>query len=64
MWAAALPFLIEGIQFFGAPIGRECQSADVFDNLTGLLLGYVGGAAIIVGREALSRFRKRGDQRR
>ena len=46
MWAAALPFLIEGVQFFfGAPIGRECQSADMFDNLTGLLLGYVGGAA-------------------
>jgi hypothetical protein len=64
MWAAALPFLIEGVQFFvGAPIGRACQSADVFDNLTGLLLGYVGGAAIIVGREALGRFRNGGHQR-
>jgi glycopeptide antibiotics resistance protein len=64
MWAAALPFLIEGVQFFGAPIGRVCQSADVFDNLTGLLLGFVGGAAMIVGREALRRLRNEGHHRR
>ena len=63
MWAAALPFLIEGVQFFGAPIGRECQSADMFDNLTGLLLGYVGGAAMIVGREAWRRLRNGGHKR-
>jgi glycopeptide antibiotics resistance protein len=57
-WAAALPFLIEGAQFFGgAPIGRVCESADVFDNLTGLLLGYVAGTAMNVGREALRRLR-------
>jgi hypothetical protein len=55
--SVALPFLIEGVQFFGAPIGRECQSADVFDNLTGLLAGYAVGTAVILGRRALSRLR-------
>lgn len=59
---AALPFLIEGVQFFiGASIGRECQSSDVFDNLTGLLLGYLGGAAVNAGREARRRLRN-GDR--
>jgi glycopeptide antibiotics resistance protein len=65
MWAAALPFLIEGIQFFfGASIGRVCQSADVFDNLTGMLLGYVVGVVLTVGREALRRLRKGGHHKR
>jgi glycopeptide antibiotics resistance protein len=64
MWAAALPFLIEGVQFFGAPIGRECQSADVFDNLTGLLLGYVVAVALTVGWEALRRLRNGGHHER
>lgn len=53
MCCGALPFLIEGMQFFGAAIGRECQSADVFDNLAGLLLGFVVGVAIDVGHHAL-----------
>jgi hypothetical protein len=57
VWAAALPFLIEGVQFFGAPIGRECQSADVFDNLIGLFLGYGGCTAIVLGLEAFRRRR-------
>jgi hypothetical protein len=60
MLAATLPFLIEGVQFFGASIGRECQSADVFDNLTGLLLGYIGGVAMNAGREAMRRLRNGG----
>jgi VanZ family protein len=62
--AAALPFLIEGVQFFGAPIGRECQSADVFDNLTGLFLGYVAGVAMGIGRHALLRLRDGGHHKR
>jgi glycopeptide antibiotics resistance protein len=59
LWATALPLLIEGVQFFGAAIGRECQSADVFDNWTGLLLGYLGGTALSVGWATLCRLRNR-----
>ena len=37
--AAALPFLIETIQLVVPPLARGCESADVVDNLTGLVLG-------------------------
>ena len=37
--AAALPFLIETVQLVVPPLARGCQSADVIDNLTGLVLG-------------------------
>lgn len=42
--AFALPFLIEATQFVVTPLGRGCQSADVTDNLTGLVLGLALGA--------------------
>ncbi len=42
--AAALPFVIEGTQFLVTPLHRACQSGDVIDNLTGLLVGLVAGA--------------------
>ncbi len=42
--AVALPFLIESAQLLVTPLERKCQSADVFDNLTGLALGVAGGA--------------------
>jgi hypothetical protein len=46
--AVALPFAIEITQAVLVPLNRTCQSADVFDNLTGLavglLLGSVAGA--------------------
>jgi glycopeptide antibiotics resistance protein len=45
--AFALPASIELIQLLVLPLGRECQSADVVDNLTGLVLGVGGG---VVGR--------------
>jgi hypothetical protein len=43
--ALVLPFSIELIQLVAVPLGRECQSADVVDNVTGLLLGLVAGTA-------------------
>jgi glycopeptide antibiotics resistance protein len=41
--AAALPFAIEGIQLVAPILDRGCQSADVFDNLTGLVIGLIIG---------------------
>jgi glycopeptide antibiotics resistance protein len=42
--AVALPFAVEAVQLLVVALDRACQSADVFDNLTGLLLGVaVGG---------------------
>ena len=38
------PFAIEAGQLVLPVLGRGCQSADVFDNLTGLLIGAVIGA--------------------
>jgi hypothetical protein len=37
--AVALPLAIEIVQSLVIVLGRGCQSADVFDNLTGLLIG-------------------------
>lgn len=42
--AIALPFLIEFGQLSMRALARECQSADIFDNLTGLVIGLVLGA--------------------
>jgi len=44
--AIALPFLIEGVQLTVLSLGRGCQSADVIDNLTGLVIGFCAGAPI------------------
>ena len=41
--AIALPFAVESIQFIASPLGRECQSSDVIDNLTGLFVGLAAG---------------------
>jgi glycopeptide antibiotics resistance protein len=41
--AIAAPFAIETWQLLLPVLGRGCQSADVFDNLTGLLIGGVIG---------------------
>ena len=44
--AIAFPFAIEYIQLIAAPLGRGCESDDVIDNLTGLVVGLVvGGVA-------------------
>jgi hypothetical protein len=64
--AFALPFAIEAVQLAVRPLGRECQSGDVVDNLTGLTLGIVLGcgtrwivriASTANGRASLGRHR-------
>jgi hypothetical protein len=42
--AVAAPFAIETTQLLLPVLGRGCQSADVFDNLTGLVVGWIVGA--------------------
>ena len=42
--AIALPFAIETTQLLLPILDRGCQSADVIDNLTGLVLGLAGGS--------------------
>ncbi len=44
--AIALPFAIETIQLLVPALDRGCQSADVIDNLTGLVIGLAAGAVI------------------
>jgi glycopeptide antibiotics resistance protein len=44
--AIALPFAIELTQLVLPALERGCQSADVFDNLTGLVLGLALGFVI------------------
>jgi glycopeptide antibiotics resistance protein len=46
--AVALPFAIEGIQLSAPILDRGCQSADVFDNLTGLVIGFIIGTGVRV----------------
>ena len=41
--AVLLPIAIESAQLLLPILGRGCQSGDVFDNLTGLLLGWLIG---------------------
>jgi hypothetical protein len=41
--AVVLPFAVEAIQLVATPLGRGCQSADVFDNLLGLVVGIALG---------------------
>jgi hypothetical protein len=42
--AALMPILIELTQLVVRPLDRACQSADVVDNLMGLLIGFCIGA--------------------
>lgn len=41
--AIALPFAIEATQLLVARLDRACESADVVDNLSGLMIGLAGG---------------------
>ena len=50
--AVAFPFAIEGTQLVLVPLNRACESADVADNLTGLVLG---GVVAVLGRMAFER---------
>jgi VanZ family protein len=54
--AIALPFAIETIQLLLPVLDRACESADVVDNLTGLVLGLGGGVvAARLGRSLARR---------
>lgn len=53
--AFVLPASIELIQLLVPPLGRECQSADVIDNLTGLVLGLAGGVVAGLLADTLDR---------
>ena len=55
--AIALPIAIETIQLLVPSIERGCQSADVFDNLTGLAVGLALGIAgrWLAGTSTMSR---------
>jgi hypothetical protein len=44
--AAAFPFAIEGIQLLAPILDRGCQSADIIDNLTGLVVGLIVGTGV------------------
>lgn len=44
--AIALPFAIESAQLLVSGLGRACQTADVVDNLTGLVIGLAGGIVV------------------
>jgi glycopeptide antibiotics resistance protein len=48
--AIALPFVIEVTQMLLPVLGRGCQSADVSDNLTGLLVGFLIGTGVDLAR--------------
>ena len=55
--AIALPFAIEAIQLVVVPLGRYCDSADVSDNLIGLVFGLALGT--IIGGAVRHRVRAR-----
>jgi glycopeptide antibiotics resistance protein len=56
--AIALPFAIETAQLLLPVLDRACESADVVDNLTGLVVGLGGG--VVAGWFARSRARRPG----
>lgn len=62
--AVALPFAIETIQLLVLPLDRACQSGDVIDNLTGLLIGLATAVLAQAIVSAVARFPgSRGDRR-
>ena len=56
-FAIALPFAIETTQMLLPVLDRACESADVADNLTGLVLGLAGGS--VAGWLASTVYRRR-----
>ena len=44
--AAILPAAIEAAQLIVSSLGRECESADVFNNLAGLFIGLTAGLVL------------------
>jgi glycopeptide antibiotics resistance protein len=56
--AAALPFAIEYIQLVAPALDRGCQSGDVVDNLSGLVIGLVIGAGLRVFEDQIRSWRE------
>jgi glycopeptide antibiotics resistance protein len=58
--ALALPLVIETTQLIATPLDRACQSADVVDNVSGLLIGFVVGsvAGYLVSRASAASGRR------
>lgn len=52
--AIALPFVIEATQSLVPVLGRGCESADVVDNLTGLVIGLALGRGMALARSRLA----------
>lgn len=61
VFAVILPVGIETIQLLAPILDRGCQSADVVDNLTGLLIGLVIGTGLRVLGNAIGAARDSGD---
>ena len=53
--AVLLPFAIEAVQRQAVALNRSCQSADVVDNLAGLIIGVAIGSLIAYARSAGAR---------
>jgi hypothetical protein len=53
--AVALPFVIEWVQLLVPSLGRYCDTADIADNLTGLVIGLVIGEVIGTATRKLMR---------
>lgn len=51
----ALPAAVEGLQFLAPLLARGCQSADVVDGLTGLMIGLGVGLIVRIARWPWSR---------
>jgi hypothetical protein len=60
--AIALPFAVEAVQALATVLNRACESADVVDNLTGLVLGL--GLGTLVGRFAPAGSDREGERQR
>lgn len=56
--ALILPMGIELTQLLMAPLQRACQSADVFDNLTGLVGGLALGSIVLLVARRVSGLRR------
>ncbi len=44
--AFALPIVIETVQLLATSLDRACQTSDISDNLTGLVIGLVAGVLV------------------
>ena len=52
--AVVSPVVIEAAQLVLPILGRSCQSADVIDNVTGLVLGWVIGTGFVLLSQSVS----------